>query len=155
MSRAVLIVNSFDGREMYAERLRAQAVEVIEAERPEDALLRIASEPPAVIVTDMVFTHSRYSGPEFMRAVRNNPACANVLVIVLSGFVRQLDHDVARDAGADLFLHTPCDPDMLFRHVTRALIANRRGKRLAWNWPQAKPDRRVGDRRRRQRRRTA
>ena len=49
----VLLVNSFDGREMYAEFLRAHDLMVYEAARPEDAVL-FDTIHPDIVVTDMV-----------------------------------------------------------------------------------------------------
>lgn len=134
---SVLIVDSYrDEAEMYAQYLQSVGATVEYVRTPEEALSRLSSEPPVVIVTDMVFQASEFDGPAFVRAVRNRPECAMTNFIVLSGFTRPIDRERARSAGADRFLLKPCAPDELRRHVDSALWAHDRSMRAPWNWPE-------------------
>jgi two-component system, chemotaxis family, response regulator PixG len=133
---AVLIVDSYrDEAEMYAQYLSALGARVDYVRTPEDALARLPLNPPAVIVTDMIFQWSAYDGPGFLRAVRKHPECATTNLIVLSGFTRPIDRQRARAAGADRFLLKPCAPDELRRHIESALYARALSTRATWNWP--------------------
>ena len=135
VARPVLIVDSYrDEAEMYAEYLRSTGAVVEYAPTPEEALPRLRSRPPAVIVADMVFEGSAYDGPAFVHEVRTLPACATTNCIIVSGFPRAEDRERARAAGADLFLVKPCPPDELTRHVVRAVSAYDRHTRAEWNW---------------------
>ena len=118
---AVLIVNSYSEGEMYAEYLRSLGYEIHHVQTPEEAFPLLKEQPPAVIVTDMSFQGSAYDGPSFMVGVRELDGCAITRLIVVSGYVRQIDRDRARAAGADMFLVKPCMPDDLVRHVERAV----------------------------------
>src|SRR3954451_15942830 len=102
-SGTVLLVNSFDGREMYGDYLRSNALIVSDADTPERALRNLDSVDPHVVVTDFVFLHTSYDGPDLLRALRSRVDSATSIVVV-SGFVRQEDRESARSAGADLFL---------------------------------------------------
>jgi CheY-like chemotaxis protein len=134
-SRPVLIVDSYrDEGEMYAEYLRSLGALVQYVRTPEEALPLMASQPPVVIVADMVFAGSKYDGPAFMRVVRSIPACARTNCIMLSGYARLSDGQRARAAGADLFLVKPCPPDVLRRYIARAMSAHDRNERAEWNW---------------------
>jgi CheY-like chemotaxis protein len=133
--RPVLIVNSYrDEGEMYAEYLRSLGALVQHVRTPEEALPLLTSQPPVVIVADMVFGGSKYDGPAFMRVVRASPACARTNCIILSGYPRLADRERARAAGADLFLVKPCPPDVLRRYIARATSAHDRNQRAEWNW---------------------
>ena len=132
-SGTVLLVNSFDGREMYADYLRANALIVSDADTPERALRNLDTVDPHVVVTDFVFVQSRYDGAGFLRALRPRVDGATSIIVV-SAFARQEDRDEARAAGADLYLVKPALPATVLYEVRRALILRRSGRRLPWNW---------------------
>jgi len=129
----VLLVNSFDGREMYADYLRANALIVSDADSPERALRHLDTIDPHVVVTDLVFLHSSYDGPGFLRTLRTRVDGATSILVV-SGLVRQEDRDQARAAGAGLYLVKPALPSAVLYEVRRALLLRRSGRRLSWNW---------------------
>jgi two-component system cell cycle response regulator DivK len=149
-SGTVLLVNSFDGREMYGDYLRSNALIVSDADTPERALRNLDSVDPHVVVTDFVFLHTSYDGPGLLRALRSRVDSATSIVVV-SGFVRQEDRESARSAGADLFLVKPVLPSALLYEVRRALLLRRSGRRLSWNWRDAATPLRVELERRRSR----
>ena len=131
----VLIVDSYrDEGEMYAEYLRSTGTVVEYVPTPEEALPRLRSRPPAVIITDMVFQGSNYDGPAFVHEVRALSTCATTNCIVVSGFPRASDRARARAAGADLFLVKPCPLEELSWHIARAVSAHERNTRASWNW---------------------
>ena len=119
---------------MYAQYLRSIGALVQYVRTPEDALPLLTLQPPAVIVSDMVFSGSKYDGPAFMRAVRSSPACALTNCIIVSGYPQLADRERARAAGADLFLVKPCPLDVLKRYIARAVSAHDRNERADWNW---------------------
>lgn len=112
----VLIVNSYDGGEMYAEYLRTAGFVVDLATTPEEALSIVEQSAPTVVVSDLVFVGSAIDGPAFIKKIRGRLG-SGVRLIALSGFVRQSDEKAAREAGADVFLIKPCPPDTLRRHI--------------------------------------
>jgi two-component system cell cycle response regulator DivK len=132
---SVLVVNSFDSRDMYAEYLRLHDYTVRAAATPEEALDEIAAFLPDVVVCDFVFQRSRFDGPAFIRLLRARPEFDNTSVIVVSGYVRAEDRRQSREAGADLFLVSPCLPDHLLFEIRRVLASRREGRPLTWNWP--------------------
>lgn len=132
----VLLVNSFDGLEMYGDYLRANNLTVCDAAFPEVAFLRLDRIDPDVVITDFVFLMSAFDGPAFVRAVRARLDEATSIIVV-SGFARQEDREQARAAGADLYLLKPALPAAVLYEVRRALILRRSGRRLPWNWRDA------------------
>ena len=87
-SGTVLLVNSFDGREMYADHLRANALIVRDADSPEAALRALDATDPHVVVTDVMFPRSGVDGADFLRALRARVDGATSIIVV-SAFVRQ------------------------------------------------------------------
>lgn len=146
----VLLVNSFDDREMYAEYLRNAGLLVHTAANPEAALTLLATVPCDVAITDLVFASAGLGGASFTRELRArlDPATS---IIVVSGCVRQEDREAARQAGADLFLIKPALPSAVLFEVRRALVMRRHGRRLPWNWRDAAPARTMSGKRHRSR----
>ena len=145
----ILVVGSYDGREMYAEYLRAQGLLVREAVHPQEAIALLDDVSPAVVITDSVFPVSTLDAVTFLRELRRRLDAATSIVVV-SGTSRAEDREALRVGGADLFLLEPALPSEVFYEVKRALILRRSGRRLAWNWPDkpqnapASPSRRKG-----------
>jgi CheY-like chemotaxis protein len=144
---SVLVVDSSDGGPMYAEFLRSRGFTAWEVATPEQALNRLRTHIPDVVVTDLAFEKSGFDGPAFIRDLRHMPALRNTPVIVVSGFVRVEDRLRARDAGANLFLIKPCLPDDLATQVNDAVATAREGRAIVWNWPDTQADRRRAQRR--------
>jgi CheY-like chemotaxis protein len=123
---------------MYGDYLRHHRLDVEERATPEEALESVERQPPDVLVTELVFARKRMTGPSFIQTVRGivDPATS---IIVVSGFVRHEDREIAREAGADVFLPKPALPRDVLYEVRRALAAKSEGQRLSWNWT-APPD---------------
>ena len=133
MTGTVLLVNSFDGREMYAEYFRAHTLVVRDVARPEDAIPLLNRGGCDVVVTDMRFLESQFDGAHFIREARSR-LDNTVSIIVVTGMVRCEDREEARTAGADRYLVTPALPRAVLYEVKRALLLRRSGRRLEWNW---------------------
>ena len=133
MTGTVLLVNSFDGREMYAEYFRAHSLVVHDVARPEDALALLTGTPCDVLITDLRFLDSALDGTGFIREARSR-VDHTVSIIVVTGLVRCEDREQARAAGADRYLVTPALPRAVLYEVKRALLLRRSGRRLEWNW---------------------
>ena len=137
----VLVVNSFDDCDMYAEYLRDLGLTVHAAPAPEQGLDLVATVGCDVVITDYVFARSTMSGASFIRELRSRVDAATS-IIVIAGCVRLEDRKEARQSGADLFLIKPALPSAVLFEVRRALVLRRKGRRLVWNWhdlPEAAP----------------
>jgi CheY-like chemotaxis protein len=69
---------------------------------------------PAVVLCDLGLPGGM-SGHEVARALRQDPATANVRLIAISGYGQPEDRERARAAGFDLHLTKPVAPDALQR----------------------------------------
>ncbi len=143
---SVLLVNSYDERAMYGEFLRHHRLVVEDFPRPEEAIASLDGHVPDVIVTDFVFVGSAVDGPAFIRGLRARLDGATSIVVV-SGYGRQEDGELARAAGADRFLIKPVLPRDVLYEVRRALARRWDGHRLQWNWKFVRLPKPVVDRR--------
>jgi DNA-binding response OmpR family regulator len=147
----VLLVNSFDDREMYAEYLRDAGLLVHAVSDPAVALGLLPAISCDVAITDLVFAPCALSGAAFTRELRArlDPSTS---IIVVSGCVRLEDREEARLAGADLFLIKPALPSAVLFEVRRALTLRKQGRRVEWNWRDLPPSASLVPSRRRRRR---
>jgi DNA-binding response OmpR family regulator len=93
-----------------------------------DALASVASQPPDILVLDLMLPH--VDGLEICRVVRSNAATAAVPIIMLTARAEESDRIVGLEIGADDYLAKPFSPGelvarvrALLRRVTRATPA--------------------------------
>ena len=120
----LLVTDSPDEREMYAESFQRQGYTTLQARSAADAF-RLASElAPSAIVTD-VKLDGRDNGLILTRLLKQDDRTRRTPVVVLTGYVLTHNREAAARAGCDLFVPKPCLPDALSRLVER-LIQRRR-----------------------------
>jgi CheY-like chemotaxis protein len=90
----------------------------------EQALSRAESFRPEVVLLDLGLP--RFSGFEVARRLRAEPSGAAMLLVAVSGYGRERDRQAAREAGFDMHLTKPADPDEVLR-----LLSQRRALRGA------------------------
>jgi two-component system, cell cycle response regulator DivK len=115
--RILLISDSPDEREMYADALQRSGFCTLQASTAADGF-RLASElPPAAIVTD-VHLEGEEDGLHLTERLKHDERMKNVPVVILTGYVFTRDREAAARAGCDLFVPKPCLPDALSEVVS-------------------------------------
>ncbi len=99
--------------------LGMEGYEVVTALDGEQALERVASERPDLIVLDIMMP--KLDGYEVCRAVKSNPATKNVPVILLSAKGRNVDQKMGFDVGADDYITKPFSPRKLVERINQLL----------------------------------
>lgn len=100
---SILVVDDSEvTRDVIAEVLRDAGYDVSEAVNGQQALERIASARPALLVTDLQMPVM--DGFALMRAVRGDPAWKDLPMIVVSTLGSEADRAQAARAGADAYL---------------------------------------------------
>jgi CheY-like chemotaxis protein len=116
----VLVVDDWpDTVESMATLLRLWGHDVRIAHDGPAALSLADSYRPDVVLLDVGLPG--IDGFEVARRMRNNPRLNGILLVCLSGYGRENDARLAREAGCDLHLLKPVEPDILQR-----LLASRR-----------------------------
>jgi len=119
--RRVLLVNdSRDEREMYAEWFRRQGCCTLQAENAEDAYRLAVALTPEVVITDVKLL-GKTDGLTLTKRLKQNANTRTLAVVVLSGYVFKTDDEAARRAGCDMVIHKPCLPDELAAAVSTLL----------------------------------
>ena len=118
ISRVLLVEDHADTRQMYAEFLGIE-FEVITAANGEDALKRIRTDVPHLIVTDLSLPGM--DGFELITRVRRDANLRTIPIICLSGYGGHEHEQRARAAGCDRILQKPCMPDELAAIVSEEI----------------------------------
>jgi two-component system, cell cycle response regulator DivK len=126
--RVLLVSDSADEREMYAESLRRGGFCTLQACSATDGF-RLASElPPAAIVTDVRLSGDE-NGLQLTRRLKQDAQMRRVPVVILAGQTFTHDREAAARAGCDLFMFKPCLPDALSKVI--AGLVDRHSGRVA------------------------
>ena len=119
MKRRVLVVeDEKDIRELVRFHLQEEGYEVIEAESGEDALRRVATDRPALVVLDLMLPG--VDGLEVCRHLRAAPGAA-LPVIMLTAKAAEVDRVLGLEIGADDYVTKPFSPRELVARVRAVL----------------------------------
>jgi CheY-like chemotaxis protein len=99
--------------------LSAEGYQVIPAVDGADALARMASEPPDLILLDLMMP--QMNGFEVLERLRAHPATAPVPVIVLTALAQERDIERAVASGAQGYVIKPFEPDELLNRIEQML----------------------------------
>ena len=114
----LLVEDDQDTREMYSEYLSHSGLRVTSAASAYRALERAHEQTPNVVVTDIAMPGM--DGLELSRRLRSEPPTRDVPIIAVTGNPTAR----AREAGCDVVLEKPCDPDDLL-HVIEDVLQKR------------------------------
>jgi len=118
--KLVLVVEDFeDARDMYAEFFRFRGYRVATAATGPEAIERIASERPDIILMDISLP--QMSGTEVARKIKSDPETRNIPVLALSAHAGEAHTRAAYDAGVDDYCPKPCSPEEVEERL-RALL---------------------------------
>ena len=129
MRGTVLLLAGVDWSADYADHLRGNGLMVYELHRPEDALRKVETVVPDVIVA----VCSGSDDPAAIRELRNRvDRATSIIAIVMASAVSGTSTDASPvlEAGADSVLLMQAPPDEVLYEVQRALILRRSGRRL-------------------------
>ncbi|MDB4938498.1 MAG: Chemotaxis protein CheV [Labilithrix sp.] len=117
----VLVVDDTeDNRAIFGLCLEDGGFEVAYAFDGEDALAKVESEKPALIIMDLAMP--RMDGWEATRRIKANPATKHIPVLVVTGTTTGDAVARAKDSGADDVCMKPCRAEELLAKV-RGLLA--------------------------------
>jgi DNA-binding response OmpR family regulator len=127
-SRLLLIDDCISQRDLYECVLKAE-FEVTTAARGDEGARLAISAPPDVVVLDVKMPGQ--DGWVTCRQLRDNPATADIPVILLTGVDDGGLEEEARRAGATALLRKPCSADRLSETIQSCLRRRRQQAVLA------------------------
>jgi two-component system alkaline phosphatase synthesis response regulator PhoP len=99
--------------------LGMEGYEVITALDGEQALERMKSERPDLVVLDIMMP--KLDGYEVCKSIKSNPATKQTPVILLSAKGRNVDQKLGFDVGADDYITKPFSPRKLVERINQLL----------------------------------
>ncbi|MEA2824459.1 MAG: two-component system, cell cycle response regulator [Alphaproteobacteria bacterium] len=120
MTARVLVVDDIlSNVKLLEAKLSAEYFEVITANNGEQALARVASDAPDIILLDVMMPGM--DGFEVCRRIKSNGKTTHIPVVMVTALDQPSDRVTGLDAGADDFLTKPVDDMSLFARV-RSLV---------------------------------
>jgi CheY-like chemotaxis protein len=112
----ILVVDDFDdNRLLYVSTIAEAGYAVDEASNGQEALDKIGSTRPAMIIMDL--SMPVVDGWEATRRIKANPRTRDIIIIAVTGHATNYGLQQAREAGAEAVLTKPCLPEDLIRTI--------------------------------------
>jgi two-component system alkaline phosphatase synthesis response regulator PhoP len=102
--------------------LKNEGYEFDEAENGLDALSKVRSERPDLVILDVVIPGM--DGINVCKAIKKDPTISSTAVIILTSETTYEAMDAAKNAGAEVFMTKPFEPKDLKDVVKRLLGTN-------------------------------
>lgn len=119
--KLVIVEDNAGVRNMLSRALELKGFNVESAATGREGIEKIESYDPAVAVIDIGLPDT--NGYEVAAEIRKSSRAEQILLIALTGYGRDRDQQKAKDAGFDIHLVKPLDPDELLRAVAEKYIA--------------------------------
>ncbi len=120
----VLVVDDEEqNRTLLRDPLEARGYEIAEAENGVQALQKIASRPPDVILLDLMMP--KMDGFEVCRLLRKDAKTAHIPILMITALSERGDRLMGIHAGANDFLNKPIDIQDVILRVGNAVYAKR------------------------------
>jgi DNA-binding response OmpR family regulator len=123
MNRKILIVDDEAHLRMLIEQtledLQDKGVELLTAGNGEEALETIKAEKPNLVFLDVMMP--KMSGFDVCHAVKNELGMKDVHIVLLTAKGQEFDKQKGQEAGANLYMTKPFDPDALLAKAKEVL----------------------------------
>lgn len=123
MSKTILIVDDEVHirilMEQTLEDLEDEGVELLTATNGAEALELIQTKHPDLVFLDVMMP--KMNGFEVCQAVKQNVATQDTYIIMLTAKGQELDQQQGREAGANLYMTKPFDPDEVLEQAAEVL----------------------------------
>lgn len=101
------------------EDLEDQGVELIAADNGQDALNLIVEEKPTLVFLDVMLP--KMNGFDVCQRVKQEFGLSDVFIIMLTAKGQEYDRQRGEEAGANIYMTKPFDPDTLVEKVIEVL----------------------------------
>ncbi|MGI8501395.1 MAG: response regulator transcription factor [Hassallia sp.] len=116
----LIVEDSPSELELMSHYLNESGYNVIKASGAKEALEKAVSEPPDIIVTDVVMPGM--SGFELCRSLKRNPVTQKVPIVICSSKNQEIDRLWAMRQGADAYVTKPYTREQLLRAIKSVAI---------------------------------
>lgn len=105
--------------EQTLEELEDEGVELITADNGETALDIIRSEAPEIVFLDVMMP--KMNGFDVCNVVKNELGLSGVYIVLLTAKGQEFDKQKGMDAGADVYMTKPFNPDEVLEKARNVL----------------------------------
>jgi two-component system, OmpR family, alkaline phosphatase synthesis response regulator PhoP len=105
--------------EQTLEELEEQGVELLQADNGEEALRLIREVRPQLVFLDVMIP--KINGFEVCRIVKRELHMESIMIVILTAKGQEYDYHTGQEAGANLYMTKPFDPDELLELATKVL----------------------------------
>jgi two-component system alkaline phosphatase synthesis response regulator PhoP len=105
--------------EQTLEDLEDQGVELLTAENGEKALQVARAEQPDLVILDVMMPI--LDGFAVCQAIKQDQQLSRIFVVLLTAKGQEVDQQLGLQAGADVYMTKPFDPDELFALAEKVL----------------------------------
>lgn len=119
MSTILVVEDSTPQREMIANLLKNQGMEVVQARNGLEALKYLKKNQPDLVVLDIVMPNP--NGYDVCRKLKAHPRTKDIPVIMCSCKGEEFDRYWGMKVGADAYIAKPFHPDEMVNAVTQLL----------------------------------
>jgi CheY-like chemotaxis protein len=106
--------------EQTLEDLEDVEIALLRGENGADALQVILSQTPDMVFLDVMMP--RMNGFDVCREVKQVHGLSQVYIVLLTAKGQEFDRQIGKEAGADLYMTKPFDPDELLELAQRVLV---------------------------------
>lgn len=122
MAKILVVDDEVQYVDVVAFKFRNAGLEVVTARDGQEALLRAAAEPLALVISD--YQMPVIDGVELCRRLRASPATADVPFILLTAFGLDLDEDALASSGVTAVMSKPFSPRELLGRASELMASS-------------------------------
>jgi two-component system, OmpR family, alkaline phosphatase synthesis response regulator PhoP len=105
--------------EQALEDLTDEGIEIVTAADGDEAIEVVKAHQPRLVFLDVMMP--KRNGFDVCRAIKTELGLPDTFVVILTARGQSYDRKAGSDAGADLYLTKPFDPDVVLGHAREAL----------------------------------
>jgi DNA-binding response OmpR family regulator len=108
--------------EQTLEELEEVGVEIVKTDNGEDAIRIIQEEKPQLVFLDVMIP--KVNGFEVCRTIKRDLHMDEIMIVILTAKGQEYDYQTGQDAGANLYMTKPFDPDELLELAAKVFSSD-------------------------------
>jgi twitching motility two-component system response regulator PilH len=120
MAKVLIVEDSLTQRELIAQLLKDNGLEISTATDGMEAMVQIQDNPPDVVILDIILP--KMNGYELCRKIKADGKTQNIAVVMCSAKKEEFDRYWGMKQGADAYISKPFRPQELVGTIKQLLV---------------------------------
>lgn len=120
MAKVLIVEDSLTQRELIAQLLKDNGLEISTATDGMEAMAEIQDNPPDVVILDIILP--KMNGYELCRKIKADGKTQNIAVVMCSAKKEEFDRYWGMKQGADAYISKPFRPQELVGTIKQLLV---------------------------------